>query len=240
MITKLKKLWMQAFGDSPESVDAFFATGYDSAHSAVLCLENQPVSALYWLDYRWGSEKLAYIYAVATEENFRGQGYGQKLMEKAHKTLKQQGYAGAVLVPAEEHLVYWYEKQGYRTFCFGKKQEISAGTATQVAEISAQQYAALRQEMKPDVPQPDKALYDYFATYGSFYQAEGCLFAASRQGDTVFFQEFLGEQAALPGVIASLGAEKGVVRLADEKTPFAMLYRFVDIPMPDYFSFPLD
>jgi len=29
-----------------ESVDAFFETAYDSAHSAVLCLENQPVSAL--------------------------------------------------------------------------------------------------------------------------------------------------------------------------------------------------
>lgn len=240
MITKLKALWMQAFGDSPESVDAFFATGYDSAHSAVICLENQPVSALYWLDYRWGKEKLAYIYAVATDESFRGQGYGQKLMEKAHKSLIQQGYAGAVLVPAEAHLVCWYEKQGYRTFYFGKKQEISAGSACALTELTAQQYAALRQEMKPDVPQPGKALYDYFATYGSFYQAEGCLFAAARQGDTVYFQEFLGKQAALPNVIASLGTAKGIVTLADEKTPFAMLYRFIDIPMPDYFSFSLD
>ncbi len=240
MITKLKQLWMQAFGDSRESVDAFFATGYDGAHSAVICLENQPISALYWLDYRWGEEKLAYIYAVATDEKFRGQGYGRKLMQNAHKTLKQQGYAGAVLVPAEEHLVAWYENQGYQAFFLAKKQEIPAGAAIPVTEITAEQYASLRREMKPNIPQPGKALYDYFATYGSFYKAEDCIFAVARQEDTVFFQEFLGDTQKLPHIVGGLDAQKGVVRLADEKTPFAMLYRFTHGPMPDYFSFPLD
>jgi len=240
MITKLKELWMRAFGDSRESVDAFFETAYDSAHSAVLCLENQPVSALYWLDYRWGNEKLAYIYAVATDEAFRGQGYGRKLMNTAHETLQKQGYAGAVLVPAQTHLVSWYEKQGYRTFYFGKKQEISAGVPLEISQISGEEYQNLRKKIKPAAPQPGKELYDYFATYGGFYQAEKCLFAAALQGETVYFQEFLGTQELLPGAVASLGAQRGIVTLPDEKTPFAMLYRFRNGPVPDYFSFPLD
>ena len=240
MITKLKKLWMQAFGDSPESVDGFFDTGYDQKHSAVIRLDGEPVSALYWLDYDWNGEKLAYIYAVATDEKFRGQGYGKKLMEQAHTALHEQGYNGAVLVPAEEYLVLWYEKQGYQVFYRAKKQEVPAGNAVQVSEISAKEYAKMRQEIKPDAPQPGKAVYDYFATYGGFYKTENGIFAAARQGDTVYFQEFLGEKTILSGVVSAFGAKKGIVTLEDGIAPFAMMYRFADGPMPEYFSFALD
>ena len=240
MITKLKDLWQQAFGDSRESIDAFFATGYQAEHSAVICREGQPVSALYWLDYAWNGEKLAYIYAVATDEKFRGQGYGQRLMEKAHTVLREQGYAGGVLVPAEEKLVRWYEKQGYQTFCWAEKQEIPAGAANVVMEIPAEHYAALRKEIRPDAPQPGKELYDYFATYGSFYKAENCIFAASRQGDKVCFQEFLGDIQKLPHIVGGMNAQTGVVRIPEQDNPFAMIYRFTGGPMPDYFAFALD
>lgn len=240
MITRLKDLWQQAFGDSRESVNAFFATAYAPERSAVISLDNQPAAALYWMDYTWRSKKLAYLYAVATEESYRGQGYGKKLMEKTHKLLKEQGYAGAVLVPAEEKLVRWYEKQGYQTFYYAKKQIVAAGVDTQVTEISAEQYDALRREMKPDAPQPGKAVYDYFATYGSFYQAQECIFAASRQEDKVYFQEFLGDMQKLPDILGGLNAQSGVVCLPDEDTTFAMYYPLTETKMPDYFSFALD
>ncbi len=240
MITKLKQLWIQAFGDSPESVDAFFATGYAPVRSAVIYRDDRPVSALYWLDYRWGEEKLAYIYAVATEEQFRGQGLGRQLMEQAHRQLREQGYAGAVLVPAEEYLVHWYEKQGYQVFFRAKRQEITASTAIPVTRITAEQYAVMRREKKPEAPQPEKELYNYFATYGSFYMAENCLFAVAVQGNTAYFQEFLGDPRDLPYAVAALGARTGIVRLPDREVPFAMIYRFTDGPLPDYFSFALD
>ncbi len=238
MITKQKQLWRQAFGE--DGLDAFFATGYDEKRSAVICLENQPISALYWLDYTWRGEKFAYIYAVATDEKFRGQGYGKKLMEKAHKILQAQGYAGAILVPAEQHLVNWYEKQGYTPFCFRKKQAIPAGKAIPVTEITPEQYGQLRQARISDAPRPGKEVYAYFATYGGFYQGEDCLFAAALQGDTAYFQEFLGDDQRLSSVIAALGAEKGIASLPDANTPFAMIKRFTDGPMLDYFSFALD
>lgn len=240
MITKLKQLWMQAFGDSRESIDAFFATGYKQENSAAICRDGQPVSALYWLDYTWKTHKLAYIYAVATEEKFRGQGFGRKLMEKAHAALQERGYAGAVLVPAEQHLVSWYEKQGYQTFCRANKQEISAGTAVPVAEISPEEYAALRQKIKPDAPQPAEELYKYFATYGSFYKAEDCIFAVSRRKDTAYFQEFLGDSQKLPNLVGGLDAKTGVARIAAPGEPFAMYYPLTQSQMPDYFSFALD
>ena len=240
MITKLKKLWMHTFGDTAESVDAFFATGYEADRSAVICVDNQLISALYWLDYTWNGKKLAYIYAVATEENFRGQGFGRQLMEKAHAALQAQGYAGAVLVPAEKRLVRWYEKLGYQTFYRAKKQEFSAGIATAVTELSGEEYARLRQEKKPDAPKPDREVYDFFATYGSFYKAENCLFAASRQENTVHFQEFLGDFQKLPGIIAGMNAQSGFACVPDKDTTFAMYYPITEERMPDYFSFALD
>lgn len=240
MTTKLKKLWMQAFGDTAESVDAFFATAYDAKHSALICTENQPVSALYWLDYTWKGKKLAYIYAVATEEKFRGQGYGKRLMEQAHQALRQQGYAGAVLVPAEKHLALWYEKQGYRTFYRAKKQEVLVAELSPVTEISPEEYATLRKEMIPDAPQPGKEVYQYFATYGSFYKAENCIFAASRQDNKVCFQEFLGDAEKLPRVIGGMNAQSGTVCIADDDVTFAMYYPITEEKMPDYFSFALD
>ena len=240
MITKLKKLWMQAFGDSIESVDAFFRTAYDPTHSTAICEENEPVSALYWLDYDWNGKKLAYIYAVATEEQFQGQGYGRQLMEQAHKLLREQGYAGAVLVPAEDNLVQWYANQGYQVFFKAKKQNFFAETAIPVTQISAQQYAALRKEAKPNAPQPGKELYAYFATYGSFYEADGCIFAAARQGDKVYFQEFLGDMQKLPHIIGGLKAKTGLVCAQAEEAVFAMYYPLNEMKMPDYFSFALD
>lgn len=231
---------MRTFGDSRESVDAFFRTAYDSAHFAEICLKNQLVSALYWLDYDWNGKKLAYIYAVATEETFRGQGYGRQLMEKAHMMLQEQGYVGAVLVPAEKQLVNWYATQGYRAFYKAKKQEISADTAVTVTEISAQQYAAFRQERLPKAPQPGKALYDYFATYGGFYQAEDCIFAAAIQGEKVYFQEFLGDKQKLSHIVGGLNAKTGIAWAEDEQSVFAMYYPLTETKMPHYFSFALD
>jgi ribosomal protein S18 acetylase RimI-like enzyme len=240
MITKQKQLWMQAFGDSPESVDAFFRAAYEPSRSVVICRDDQLVSALYWLDYDWNGKKLAYIYAVATEESFRGQGYGRQLMKKAHKVLEEQGYAGAILVPAEEHLVRWYENQGYRTFFQAKKQELAPGAAVPVTEISAEQYAALRRARLPNAPQPGNEVYRYFTTYGSFYRAEDCLFAAAVQDERVYFQEFLGDLQKLPQIISGLNAKNGTAFVADQSTPFAMYYPLTESEMPDYFSFALD
>ena len=238
MITKLKHLWQQAFG--ADGMDAFFRTAFDENRWWAITQNGQLISALYWLDYTWRGKKFAYIYAVATDEQFRGQGYGEKLMAQAHKALQAQGYAGAILVPAEAHLVRWYEKQGYETFYRAKKQMVLPGKNIGVQEISAAQYAALRQERMPNIPQPGKEVYRYFATYGKFYQAEDCLFAAALQGDTAYFQEFLGENQKLPGVISALGAKKGIATLPDAETTFAMCNRFGDCPLPDYFSFALD
>lgn len=240
MITKCKALWQQAFGDSSETIDAFFQTAYSPENSHQICKDGALIAVLYWLDWHWGENKIAYIYAVATDKAFRKQGYGRALMEQTHGILQDRGYAGAIVVPAEPGLVNMYEKLGYRTFCYGKNREIFPAEPCATEKISWEQYAEIRKAHLPDALQPGDRVYAYLAAFAEFYRTEKSLFCVARQESTLYFQEFLGEKAELPGVIASLGAEKGIVTLADEKTPFAMMYGFADNPMPDYFSLPLD
>ena len=92
MTTDLKALWQEAFGDSKETVDAFFATGFSQDRCHYIVENNVPVSALYWFNCELSGCKLAYIYAVATLKSHRGKGLARRLMEEAHQILKEQGY----------------------------------------------------------------------------------------------------------------------------------------------------
>jgi hypothetical protein len=67
------------------------------------------------------------------------------------------------------------------------------------------------------------------------------LFCAAREGDTLYFQEYLGDPEALPGIVAALGAEKARVRLPGGDKPFAMYRSFTeDGQLPSYLGIALD
>ena len=103
-IPALRTLWHQAFGDSTAFLDCFFSVGYSAGRSRCLFLDGQPISMLYWFDSTWENQKLAYLYAVATNKAFQGRGFCQRLMKDTHAHLKEAGYAGAVLSPGSASL----------------------------------------------------------------------------------------------------------------------------------------
>ena len=109
-IPRLTDLWQEAFGDSREFIGKFFRTGFAPERSAVA---DGGAGALYWFDCLWKGKKIAYIYAVATQKKSRGKGICGKLMAYTHQVLKDRGYAGAILVPADENLSQMYGKMGY-------------------------------------------------------------------------------------------------------------------------------
>lgn len=235
-------LWQQAFGDSEAFIEGFFRTGFSPERCRFLEKDGALAAILYWFECQWDGKKVAYIYAVATERNFRGQGLCRQLMEDTHRHLRCLGYAGATLVPGDAGLFQMYEKLGYRGFCpMEHKCLLSGGQPVEVRCISPEQYAALAKEYLPvGSVVPGAEMLSFYATYGQFYAIDGGCFCAAREEDTVYIQEFLGDAGVLPGIGAALGVEKIQVRLPVGDKPFAMYHSFTDGALPEYLGIALD
>ena len=243
MIAELKQLWAEAFEDSQKAIDDFFATGFSTNRHHCILQDGIPVSALYWFDCELNGQKLAYLYAVATLQAYRGQGLARQLLTQTHEILKAQGYAGALLVPGETDLFSFYEKLGYRAVC--SVREFVCEQAEQPAalqEVSAEEYARLRKTLLPaqGVTQ-EGAMLDYLQTYCKFYTGDGFLLSAACGDSHLLTQEFLGDAALAGQIVTAFGATDGHFRMPGAGRDFAMLLPFTDdCPKPTYFGLALD
>ncbi len=120
-IPELRQLWKDTFGDSDAFLDMFFETAFSLKRCMCASYSTSVIGALYWFDCRFSGQKIAYIYAVATAKEYRGQGICHALMAHTHEYLKACGYAGAILSPADESLFSFYGKMGYQTCVYTKE-----------------------------------------------------------------------------------------------------------------------
>lgn len=113
----LRNLWHEAFGDSLLFIDAFMRCFEAENCVHTLSMDGVVVAALYVLPYDLcydGSlHRVAYVYAVATDEKYRGRGIMRSLMERVHETLRCEGYAAALLLPSSKRLADYYGSMGY-------------------------------------------------------------------------------------------------------------------------------
>lgn len=240
MITELRRLWKQAFGDPDSFLDVFFAVGYSANRCQTLILNGQLAAALYWFDCNWDGRKLAYVYAVATEEAFRNQGLCRKLLAQTHDALRSQGYCGALLVPGSDSLFRMYEKMGYRTCSTVTERTCAAGAPVSLRPITTEEYARLRRQYLPQggVIQ-EGATLDFLSQFAKFYAGDGFILTASQDGTTAYIHELLGD-ADPAGIVAALGATQGRSRTPGTEKPFAMYYALDGDPAPEYFGLALD
>lgn len=241
-IPGLRRLWKQAFGDPEEFLDLFFATAFDPGRSLCASEGETVAAALYWLDGTCRGEPVAYLYAVATDQAFRGRGLCRALTERAHRVLKDRGYAGAVLVPGSPGLFEMYGKLGYRTCSTVSEWEAPAGKeAVALTVLAPEEYAARRRELLPEggVVQEGPALA-MLAGMGLFYAGAGVLLAAIRDGENLWVPELLGDAGKAPGIVAALGAVRGKFRGPGSRREFAMYHALGDSPAPTYLGFALD
>ena len=214
-IPALRRLWKESFGDDDLFLDGFFRTAFSPHRCRCVYMDNYLAAALYWFDCSWEGRKIAYIYAVATDKAYRGRNLCRSLMEQTHKELLAGGYAGTALVPGNAGLFELYGKLGYRPFCRLQQQEIAAGEkAAAPKKLTAEGFGEKRKALLPQgaVLQEGVTL-SYLACFAEFFEAEGCVMCLSREEGTAYFQEFLGNPQHIPGILAALGMQKGVVRL---------------------------
>ena len=238
----LRQLWQQAFGDTDEFLDGFFSVGFAPERCRIVLMDNQVVAALYWFDCEWASEKVAYLYAVATAPTQQGKGHCRHLMEDTHIHLKQLGYRGAILVPGDASLFALYKKFGYVPCCKVRQETVFArAEGVPLKPISAVAYGSVQAKYLPgDCVFHKQSTLAFVSTFNRFYEGNGFVFCGAMDNDTFFFQAFLGKPEALPGILAALGAKKGVLRLPGS-TPYAMFRNFgTNKGCPEVFEIPLN
>lgn len=225
-LSGLKYLWKEAFEDTDEAIDLFFRTGFSEDRCAFTCEEGQVVCALYWFDCLWKGKKLAYIYALATRKSHRGKGLAGALLTDTHRLLKQKGYHGVILKPAEG-LFPFYQRLGYALSAYISRFSAESGsTPAELKELSADDYAARRRHFLPeDSVLQEGAALEFLHTYARFYEGPDCLVASGRNTPVIF--EYLGDTAAASGVLRCLGIPHGGMLTPGRDVPFAMYHPLV-------------
>ena len=171
-IPQLTQLWQQAFGDSADFIGGFFRTGFSQDRCLLAKEQGQLLAALYWFDCLWEGKKLAYLYAIATDEAHRGKGICKALMEKTHGLLKEKSYHGAILVPADEGLEKMYGKMGYRSILPGDLSYNEPPKRTDLQMLTPEEYLRLRQTYLPTGSvQHGAPAMAYLATFACFYRS---------------------------------------------------------------------
>ena len=224
-VAALRRLWQEAFGDPDSYLDLFFSTAFFCDHCLCLWEDGCLCSAAYWMDCEISGRKAAYIYAVATAEGSRGQGFCRALMEKIHRTLLGRGCCGSILVPGNEALRRMYSAMGYRDF--GSVRRFSpVSRYGQMQKIGREEFARLRRSLLPEnaVIQEGAQLLLLDAV-AEFYRGNGFLVTLSRENGEVL--ELLGDDGAA-GFCET------------DSHPFAMYRPLQEEIFPTYFAFAFD
>ncbi len=237
----LKKLWAEAFGDSPEVIDSFFAAAYSPSRCLCITEGTEILAAAHWLRCQQAKHQFAYIYAVATAKAHRGQGLCRRLMTAIHQKLTAEGFAGAILVPGDEALSHMYETMGYAFF--GGIREFTCARDNAPAALrplNNSEYSRLRRKFLPEngVVQAGENLR-YLSKQARFAAGEDCLLAYTAENGRLFCLELLGNAHAAPGILCALGCAEGRFRTPGDR-PFAMFLPLQAVPAPKYFGFAFD
>ena len=241
MITELRSLWKEAFGDSEAFMDDFFSVAYDKNRCRTVRNDGKIVSALYWFDVYMGSEKLAYLYGVATLTEYRGQGIAAYLIEKTCKQLQEKGYSGVLLVPGSEQLFEYYRRLGFFACTTIAEKTVTPKGNTLLRSVRAEEYGHLRKQLLPHrgVEQEGVFLELLQRQYGLF-AGDGFLLCAACSGDKAFIPEFLGDEGKLPAVVAALGVNAARVRMPGPGRSFSMYRPLGSGQPPLYFGLAMD
>ncbi len=242
-LPKLRELWKEAFGDGEEFLDVFVKTAFSITRARIAVDGDTVAAALYFFDCECDGEPIAYLYAIATAKEYRRRGICRALMEDTHRHLKERGYRGALLVPANGTLFEFYRRIGYSRGGYIREISVNAGdNAACLTEIGKKEYACLRRRLLPDgaVIQEDVCL-DFLECQAKFYKGEDFLLCARKEGDFLYGIELLGNTLAAADILTALGCKDGSFRTVGGEKEFFSYLPFTDIaPCPTYFALAFD
>jgi len=232
-IPALRALWKTAFGDGDGYIDNFFQTYYRPERVLVLADGGAVQSMTAWFDTalvvpEQGEHRAAYLYAVATRPERRGQGDSSRLLAWADGYFRSLGVSAVTTVPAEPSLHEFFGKNGFRE-CFRLSQgPMGPGLPEPRGEdplrpATPAEYKAVRDRLLADCPYPYVKYPEDALAYqagccalggGGLYVGESsqgrpvCLCAEGDGQGTMLYKELLGSFSPdllpwLPGMFPS-------------------------------------
>lgn len=106
-------LWMEVFGDEREEVDRFFIDVHLECNLLTHSEQGKVVSMLNIVEINTYYGPTAYLYAIATDPNWRGCGFAAELINEAISRAREREYKAVMLIPSEESLVGYYRRFGF-------------------------------------------------------------------------------------------------------------------------------
>ena len=237
-IPALRALWNLAFGDGGAYLDNFFQTYYRPERMLVLEQDGVLRAMTAWFDTTFvlpgrGAYRAAYLYAVATHPDCRGQGLAGRLLTWADNYFRTLGIPAVTTVPAEPALHPFFGANGFRE-CFltfeGKltPEELPTPCEESFRPVSPAEYGKLREELLADLPHiayPEDALayqagccaVSGLTLYAADTSAGPVLLCPERASEElVIVKEFLGNATAkrltLPDLPRVAPARRWLVR----------------------------
>ena len=171
-LDSLIRLWERAFGDSAEFVTEFLKLLPEIGIGYAAAFGEKTVGMAYCitgLTLKGAGDEIrcGYIYAVATDENFRRQGIAETLCRRCAEEARRSGCEIMLVSPANDRLFDYYGRI-IGTDRVLKRQAriyVPENNNTQMPKIkalSAKEYNALREKLlagTPHIALSDRALY---------------------------------------------------------------------------------
>lgn len=152
----LKELWRISFDDSDDFINDFFNMIYSPGSAFVLTDAGRIISSAYlidgfdFVDRNGAAAPGAYFYGVCTLPDFRGNGFGERLMKYCVNNSK--GYGFKAVYPSDDGLRRWYQDMFTDCQSFSMKtSEVKpvdgAGSGLTADVIGAVEYVKLREKL---------------------------------------------------------------------------------------------
>lgn len=238
----LQALWQEAFGDEDAFINLFFDQVFSPDRCRCVMVGGQIAAALYWLDCRADDRPVAYLYAVATAEDYQGQGLCRAMMADTHELLRELGYVGSLLVPGEESLFEMYSTMGYDACVPIREFTCRAEPGNlPIHPITPEEYFTRRKAFLPEgsVLQEGENIA-FLSALSRFYAGEDFLLCAGVEDGRLFGAELLGNTQSAPHILSTLGYAQGTFRAPGRDRNFAMYHALSNVCAPTYFAFAFD
>lgn len=124
-IINLRKLWEDCFPGEPAFDNYYFDHIYKAENTLIYELNGRLIASLQRLPYSIGKKPLTYIYGAMTSPDYRKQGIMKELLDYSSEMDINNGIIGSILIPANKNLFNYYEKSGYKTAFYAKREYIT-------------------------------------------------------------------------------------------------------------------